>query len=178
MSKIVLFRDSACCNSAHKPLLLFLWHCFAWNKTHVSIENSICRVSYPFRLIRKIRRYNYHSGDSSGPNAFRFAYVDALTGVGTFVRLRREAVDKYLVTYTAGFSLRGYSYFLTSQRESFAMTDGSGAPYIVSPNTISKIVQVAWEIKLLVFRQLNNKYIIMGLVSVSASEDVIGVLGS
>jgi len=71
----------------------------------------------------------------------RFTYTDALTGVGTFVRMRREAVEKLIVTYVAGFSLRGFSYFFSHQRETFTM-DSSGAPPTLSSSYASKIVQV------------------------------------
>lgn len=75
-----------------------------------------------------------------GPNAFRFAFMDGLTG-GTFVRLRREAVEKYLISYVAGFSIGGYSYFVTTQPETFSMENSGSLPR-VSSRFASKIVQV------------------------------------
>lgn len=75
-----------------------------------------------------------------GSNAFRFAFMDGLTG-GTFVRLRREAIEKYLISYVAGFSVGGYSYFLTTQPETFSMENSGFLPK-VSSRFASKIVQV------------------------------------
>lgn len=75
-----------------------------------------------------------------GSDAFRFAFMDGLTG-GTFVRLRREAIEKYLISYVAGFSIDGFSYFLTNQPESFYM-ESSGFLPVVSTEFVSKVVQV------------------------------------
>lgn len=80
------------------------------------------------------------SRNLAGSNAFRFAYMDGLTG-GTLVRLRREAIEKYPISYVAGFNVDGFSYFLSNQPETFSL-ENSGFLPIVSSNLVSKIVQV------------------------------------
>lgn len=76
----------------------------------------------------------------AGPSAFRFTYFDGLTG-GTAIHLRREAAEKYLVTYVGGFVAGDFAYFLTVQPEQFSL-ESSGTPPRISENYVSKIVQV------------------------------------
>lgn len=80
------------------------------------------------------------SRDLVGSNAFRIAYMDGLTG-GTLVRLRREAVEKYPIAYVAGFSVAGFSYFVSVQPETFQL-ENSGFPPVISSTKASKIIQV------------------------------------
>lgn len=76
----------------------------------------------------------------AGPGTFRFSYFDGLTG-GTAIHLRREAIEKYLVTYVGGFVADDFAYFLTVQPEQFYL-ESSGTPPRISENYVSKIVQV------------------------------------
>ncbi len=57
--------------------------------------------------------------------------TDPLLGGGTFLRFTNEVRDTYIVNYITGFSVGGYSYFLTTQRLNTE-----------SQNYVSKIVQV------------------------------------
>lgn len=74
------------------------------------------------------------------PNLFRFTYFDGLTG-GTAIHLRREAVEKYQISYIAGFTADNFSYFLTNQPESFSL-ENTGTPPLISENHVSKLIQV------------------------------------
>lgn len=76
----------------------------------------------------------------TGSNLFRFTYFDGLTG-GTAIHLRREAVEKYQISYIAGFTADNYSYFLTNQPESFSL-ENTGTPPLISENHVSKLIQV------------------------------------
>ena len=57
---------------------------------------------------------------------------------GTFAFLTPSAAAIYNINYIAGFSIQGFSYFLTQQPASYTV----GPPPSVSPQIISKIVQV------------------------------------
>ena len=78
---------------------------------------------------------------AAGANLFRFAHTDGLTAGGSLVRFRGEAVERYVVVYVAGFAAGGFAYFLTNQRETFALA-GTGLPPTVSGRTVSRIVQI------------------------------------
>jgi hypothetical protein len=71
--------------------------------------------------------------------------VDGLTG-GTMVRLRSEAIDKFRISYVAGFESpatddQGFAHFLTIQPDRFQM-ENYGIPPTVSAERSSRIVRV------------------------------------
>ena len=72
-------------------------------------------------------------------NKFQLLYIhtNAYT-YGTYAFLTPSASLVYNVPYVTGFSIQGFSYFLTQQPASYT----PGSPPSVSPQTISKIVQV------------------------------------
>ena len=85
-------------------------------------------------------------GSQTGAGRFRFTHVDGLTGGGTLVRLRSEAIDKFRISYVAGFESPpsdepGFAHFLTVQPDRFVM-DNYGMPPIVSTERSSRIVRV------------------------------------
>ncbi len=57
--------------------------------------------------------------------------TDPLLGGGTFLRFTDQVRDTYIVNYITGFSVGGYSYFLTTQRQTTE-----------SQNYVSKLLQV------------------------------------
>ena len=67
-----------------------------------------------------------------------YKYTDNTFMYGTFAYLTSSAALVFNVTYVAGFSIQGFSYFLTQQPASY----NPGPPPPVSPQIISKIVQV------------------------------------
>ena len=73
-------------------------------------------------------------------NKFKLAYkyTDNTFMYGTYAFLTSSAALVYNVTYVAGFSIQGFGYFLTQQPASY----NPGPPPSVSPQTISKIIQV------------------------------------
>ena len=103
--------------------------------TYMAVSSSTIRQTVPAVSSRHL----------AGTNAFRFSGMDGLTG-GTFVRLRREAIEKYSISYVAGFSISGFSYFLANQPETFVL-ENSGFPPTVSSNRAAKIVQVCQKDK-------------------------------
>lgn len=71
------------------------------------------------------------------PGPFLVTEFDDTQAYGTRAYLTRDAASKYRVTYVTGFSLAGFSYFLTTQPDqfSFAATSSSGV-------LASKLIQV------------------------------------
>jgi len=78
----------------------------------------------------------------SGPNLFRFTYVDGLTAGGTLIHLRRESIEKYLVTYVAGFHAAGFVYFFSTQPDWFKMENSGAMQPLVSEKRSSKLAQI------------------------------------
>ena len=70
------------------------------------------------------------SGRSTSGNMLKVER-NALLGVGTFLKFTDQVRDTYIVNYITGFNVGGYSYFLTTQRQTTE-----------SQNYVSKIVQV------------------------------------
>jgi len=70
-------------------------------------------------------------------------HVDGLTGGGTLVRLRSEAIERYRVDYVAGFAADGFSYFVTNQHDAFTLSTSSGLLPTVSGARTSHILQVS-----------------------------------
>ena len=71
----------------------------------------------------------------------RYTYVDGLTG-GTYIKLRREAIERYPINYVAGFHSGGFAYFLTTQPESFLMGEAGTTQPLVSERHASRLVQI------------------------------------
>ena len=72
-------------------------------------------------------------------NKFQLSYKYTSTYTyGTYAFLTSSAAPIYNINYIAGFSIQGFSYFLTQQPTSYT----PGLPPSVSPQIISKIVQV------------------------------------
>ena len=62
---------------------------------------------------------------------------DAVWLLGSYVQLDQSLIESFIIEYVSGFSVDGFSYFLTVQPEQRPSSDGS-----INSNYVSKIVQV------------------------------------
>ena len=89
--------------------------------------------------------YNVDGVSSRNLIGSKFQLSKKYTGTytyGTFAFLTFSAAAIYNVNYIAGFSIQGFSYFLTQQPATYNLSSTSGPPPSVPPQVISKIVQV------------------------------------
>lgn len=104
-------------------------------------------TAYPGKANTEWFLARYLAGVSSrnltGPGTFLVTEDNDRTTYGTYgtrVILTQEAANKYRINYVAGFSLKGFSYFLTTQPEPFNLS-------IISDVITSKLVQVCQDDK-------------------------------
>lgn len=97
-------------------------------------------TGYPGKAYTEWYLAKYLAGISSrnltGPGTFLVTEDDSLPTIyGTRAILTQEAAVKYRINYVAGFSLNGFSYFLTTQPEPFNLS-------FISDVITSKLVQI------------------------------------